>query len=124
MAGFIVRRLQAIVRKPVALFGRLVAPKPAVADFSQFLDMGPDDNPCRGSICHHTSYGQASARLKIEPQGAEGRRGLLQAPLRRAQCHEIILRENWANTGWCTHHSVMFSTTLLKSPPLGRVKFH
>jgi hypothetical protein len=37
MAGVIVRRLQAFVRKPVALFGRLVVPKPAVADFLDFF---------------------------------------------------------------------------------------
>ena len=37
MAGVIVRRLQAIVRKPVALFGRQVAPNPAVADFLDFF---------------------------------------------------------------------------------------
>jgi hypothetical protein len=33
----IVRRAQSIVRKPVALFGRLVAPLPAVADFFDFF---------------------------------------------------------------------------------------
>jgi hypothetical protein len=79
MAGFIVRRLQAIVRKPVALFGRLVAPKPAVADFSQFLDMGPDDNPCRGSICHHTSYGQASRARRADEDCCKRRCGELNA---------------------------------------------
>ena len=37
MASFIMRRLQAIVRKPVALSGCRVAPKPAVADFLDFF---------------------------------------------------------------------------------------
>src|SRR5262249_7269517 len=37
MAGVIVRRLQTIMRKPVALFGCLVAPKPAGADFLDFF---------------------------------------------------------------------------------------
>jgi hypothetical protein len=32
-----VRRFQTIVRKPVALFGRHVTPKPAVADFLDFF---------------------------------------------------------------------------------------
>src|SRR5262245_48029166 len=33
----IVRRVQSIVRKPVSLFGRLIAPLPAVADFFDFF---------------------------------------------------------------------------------------
>ena len=33
MTGVIVRRLQAIMRKPVRMFGRCVAPNPAVAEF-------------------------------------------------------------------------------------------
>ena len=37
MAGVIVRRVQSIVRKPVALLSRLVAPQPAVTDFFDFF---------------------------------------------------------------------------------------
>ena len=37
MASVIVRCLQAIVREPVALFSRPVAPKPAVTDLLDFF---------------------------------------------------------------------------------------
>jgi hypothetical protein len=37
MTGVIVRRPQAIVRKPVALFGRCVALMPAIAKFLDFF---------------------------------------------------------------------------------------
>jgi hypothetical protein len=41
MVGVIVRRLEAVVRKPVALFG---APKPAIV-YIRFLRMRPDASP-------------------------------------------------------------------------------
>jgi hypothetical protein len=37
VTSVIVRRVQSIVRKPVTLFGRLVAPQPAVVDFFDFF---------------------------------------------------------------------------------------
>ena len=37
MTRVIVRRLETIMRKPVALFGRCVAPEPAIAHFPDFF---------------------------------------------------------------------------------------
>ena len=58
MAGLIVRRLQAVMRKPVALFSRRVAPQPAVADFFDFFARDRMTILCRGSIPVDTKSGQ------------------------------------------------------------------
>jgi hypothetical protein len=124
MASVIVRRLQAIVRKPVALFGRLVAPKPAVADFLDFFARDRTTILVVATFVIIPAMDEQQRDQRLSLKAWRQTRIAASAAAASFNAMKSSSARTAAGTDWRTHHSVMFSTTSLKSLPFLRVKIH